>query len=200
MSDIRNLTSNTIGLNTKGGITADADGQISIHNEADTNALTIDVDGSTAWNVVDNAVHQYNGTNAQAFYLYKTRTDASNYERAGLVYNGTYDRWNLTTEEAGTGTDRGMTIIADVGSMSSIQPFLSHSASSRGGGVLQYAFRRTGAVFLNNYFRDDAGNSNWRQWPHPVPEPPYIGLRRKRPTLERFRHAQSIRRPVTLSP
>lgn len=55
-----------------------------------------------------NVIAQRNSTNAQAFRVYNTYTDASNYERAGL-------RWNTNVFElgsfaAGTGTLRGMMV------------------------------------------------------------------------------------------
>lgn len=49
-------------------------------------------------------VDQYNDTNAQAFYLYNTRTDASNYENVALEFVGNIAR--LNTRGAGTGSAR----------------------------------------------------------------------------------------------
>ena len=55
-----------------------------------------------------NTLAQRNGTASQAFNLYKTWTDASNYERLALAYNG--DHYWIKTEEAGTGVSRHMYI------------------------------------------------------------------------------------------
>jgi hypothetical protein len=57
-----------------------------------------------------NALAQRNGVNAQAFRVYNTFTDASNYERGVL-------RWNtnilqIGTEAAGTGTVRSVQVVA----------------------------------------------------------------------------------------
>ncbi len=54
-----------------------------------------------------NAVEQYNGTNVQTFNVYGTRTDASNYERAGLAYVTADGYYELQTQQAGTGAQRG---------------------------------------------------------------------------------------------
>lgn len=57
-----------------------------------------------------NTLAQRNGTNAQAFNIYNTYTDASNYERA-------YIRWSanqllMGTEAAGTGSSRNIAIVS----------------------------------------------------------------------------------------
>jgi hypothetical protein len=54
-----------------------------------------------------NNVEQYNGTNVQTFNVYGTRTDASNYERAGLAYVSGDGYFELQTQQAGTGSQRG---------------------------------------------------------------------------------------------
>lgn len=48
-------------------------------------------------------IGQYSGTQAQVFRIYRTRTDASNYERQGLQSGAGYFEW--VAETAGTGTD-----------------------------------------------------------------------------------------------
>jgi hypothetical protein len=53
-------------------------------------------------------VEQYNGTNVQTFNVYGTRTDASNYERAGLAYVSADGYYELQTQQAGTGSQRGI--------------------------------------------------------------------------------------------
>jgi hypothetical protein len=49
------------------------------------------------------------GTNAQAFKLYRTYTDASNYERLGLLATNT-TRYTITSENAGTGSARSLEV------------------------------------------------------------------------------------------
>lgn len=51
-----------------------------------------------------------NSTNPQAFYLYNTFTDSSNYERARLGWSANI--FEIKTENAGTGSFRAMTIVA----------------------------------------------------------------------------------------
>ena len=53
-----------------------------------------------------NILAQRNGVNAQAFRLYNTYTDASNYERFDLLWNG--NEFFIRTIQTGTGTPRSM--------------------------------------------------------------------------------------------
>jgi hypothetical protein len=62
------------------------------------------------FNIDANTLEEYNGTNPQTFNVYGTRTDASNYERAGLTYDATNSYYVLDVEKAGTGTQRGFAI------------------------------------------------------------------------------------------
>lgn len=57
-----------------------------------------------------NTLAQRNGTNAQAFRLYNTYTDASNYERLNIGWSGNI--LFMQTANAGTGTARGLAINA----------------------------------------------------------------------------------------
>lgn len=50
-----------------------------------------------------------NSTNAQAFKLYRTFTDASNYERLGFLATNT-TRYTITSENAGTGSARSLEV------------------------------------------------------------------------------------------
>lgn len=52
---------------------------------------------------------QRNGVNAQTFRVYRTFTDASNYERISLSFNGT--AMQLASEAAGTGTIRSLDLV-----------------------------------------------------------------------------------------
>jgi hypothetical protein len=58
-----------------------------------------------------NTLAQRNGANAQAFRVYKTYTDASNYERLNLTYNTPGGDWQITTTFAGTGATRGLSFV-----------------------------------------------------------------------------------------
>jgi hypothetical protein len=60
-----------------------------------------------------NVLAQRNGTNAQAFRLYNTFTDASNYERVVLGLDGT--NFLLRSESAGTGTARELRLDGQAG-------------------------------------------------------------------------------------
>ena len=62
------------------------------------------------FNTDANTLEEYNGTNPQTLNVYGTRTDASNYERAGLTYDASNAYYVLDVEKAGTGTQRGFAI------------------------------------------------------------------------------------------
>lgn len=65
--------------------------------------------GAAPLNVTNsNTVEQYNGTNVQTFNVYGTRTDSSNYERAGLAYVSADGYYELQSQQAGTGSQRGI--------------------------------------------------------------------------------------------
>jgi hypothetical protein len=57
-----------------------------------------------------NILAQRNGVNAQAFRVYNTYTDASNYERANMEWNT--NRFRIFTDKAGTGASRSIDIIS----------------------------------------------------------------------------------------
>lgn len=56
-----------------------------------------------------NALAQRNSTNAQTFRIYRTYTDASNYERLGFLTTNT-TRYTITSQNAGTGSARSLEI------------------------------------------------------------------------------------------
>ena len=73
-----------------------------------------------------NTVEQYNGTTAQAWRLYNTYTDASNYERLGVSWASSV--LSINTQAAGTGTQRALVLqgaggIAGVGMTRAPVPF-----------------------------------------------------------------------------
>jgi len=56
-----------------------------------------------------NIIAQRNSTNAQTFRLYRTYTDASNYERLGFLTTNT-TRYTITSQNAGTGSARSLEV------------------------------------------------------------------------------------------
>lgn len=56
-----------------------------------------------------NILAQRNSTNAQTFRLYRTYTDASNYERLGFLTTNT-TRYTITSQNAGTGSARSLEV------------------------------------------------------------------------------------------
>ena len=56
-----------------------------------------------------NTLAQRNSTNAQTFRIYRTYTDASNYERLGFLTTNT-TRYTITSQNAGTGSARSLEI------------------------------------------------------------------------------------------
>jgi len=55
----------------------------------------------------NNLIEQRNSTNAQTYLLYRTYTDASNYERLGILSTNT-TRYTITSQNAGTGSARSL--------------------------------------------------------------------------------------------
>lgn len=75
------------------------------------NNLGIVVGGATTWDFAANTLAQRNGTTAQAFNLYNTYTDASNYERLELQWGLAANIATILTGAAGTGSyDRELKI------------------------------------------------------------------------------------------
>ncbi len=65
-----------------------------------------------------NTLAQRNGVNAQAFNLYNTYTDASNYERGFMSWSHTANRLVVGTGALGTGTNRAVQLGAGNGFVS----------------------------------------------------------------------------------
>jgi hypothetical protein len=61
-----------------------------------------------------NTIEQYNGTNGQAYNLYNTFTNSSNYERLSMYWSG--NTINLQTQQAGTGVSRNLVLGTSAGS------------------------------------------------------------------------------------
>mgnify|MGYP000877930645 CR=1 FL=1 len=60
---------------------------------------------------------QREGTTAQTFRVYKTYTDASNYERLSIGYNSGFGSWDITPQYAGTGAAQHLVVTANGGNL-----------------------------------------------------------------------------------
>src|SRR5437763_2246183 len=80
-----------------------------------------------------NTLEEYNGTNPQILRVYGTRTDASNYERIGLKWDNADGYFALASENAGTGTQRGIAFLIGstvrwaLDTASTLKPFTDNS-------------------------------------------------------------------------
>jgi len=74
----------------------------------DNNGQAVQLGLTNVFNSNANTLEEYNGTSAQTFNLYGTRTDASNYERLRLGYDSTDAYFFVGADAAGTGTQRGL--------------------------------------------------------------------------------------------
>lgn len=96
-------------LSVAGSIQTPAGGGGGLNLANDTGTLTIGASYDTKLTRDAAGVFaQRNGVNAQAFRIYNTYTNASNYERLSLGWSG--NRFTMDTGEAGTGAARGITI------------------------------------------------------------------------------------------
>jgi hypothetical protein len=91
-----------------------------------------------------NILAQRNTTNAQTFRVYKTHTDASNYERATLDWNTTANVCYLRNEAAGTGTARLMIYRSGATTVAGLP-----SASTAGSGARAFVTDATVTTFLS---------------------------------------------------
>ena len=62
--------------------------------------------------LTSNVLEQRNGVNAQTFRIYNTYTDASNYERIGIYYDGSGTN-RIWMERSGTGSARNLSLGGD---------------------------------------------------------------------------------------
>lgn len=113
---------------SKSGLATSAAGYVAgVKVQIDTGlpGLSMALEGSVAWsstanyfNTKDlillrdaaNTLAQRNAANAQAFRLYNTYTDASNYERA--VFGWSANTLNISMESAGTGSPRNIRMVS----------------------------------------------------------------------------------------
>jgi len=108
-------------------------------------AIAFNVTGNPYTRVLNNEVYlrapatdtlaMYNGTTAQAFHIYNTYTDASNYERAVFDWQTTANTLRIGTEALGTGTVRPVELIGAgttiLGDASTDVPLTIKGASSQ---------------------------------------------------------------------
>jgi hypothetical protein len=111
-----------------------------------TNALTM-----LALTPASNTTEIINGVNAQAFNIYNTYTDASNYERGFMKWNSNV--LQIGTEAAGTGTSRALKLSSS--SVSGITIDANGNGIYFGGPLIPYGTRDVGhlsAPFRNIIF------------------------------------------------
>ena len=90
---------------------------------------------------------QRNGTSTQTFRLYKTYTDASNYERGGLTWNSIANALVLEPQKAGTGASREMWIRGVGGSYARFKT--DNQIDVSGGGSVNVVFKNSTTEFLD---------------------------------------------------
>jgi hypothetical protein len=78
-----------------------------------------------------NTLAQRNGTNAQAYRLYNTHTDASNYERGFLQWNSNV--LEIGSEGAGTGSEQPVRITAATLKLPNLPTYADNTAATSGG-------------------------------------------------------------------
>ncbi len=99
----------------------------------DNNGQAVQLGLTNVFNADANTLEEYNGTNPQTLRVYGTRTDASNYERFGLKWDNTDGYFTIASENAGTGSQRGIgfligsTVRWAIDISSSLKPFTDNS-------------------------------------------------------------------------
>ena len=99
----------------------------------DNNGQAVQLGLTNVFNADANTLEEYNGTNPQVLRVYGTRTDASNYERFGLKWDNTDGYFTLASENAGTGSQRGIgfwigsTVRWAIDTSSNLKPFADNS-------------------------------------------------------------------------
>lgn len=132
------LTDELYGVDDPGG--TPVSGKVTLTSlrdllQANITALTIDsqvtLDSDAA-----NTLALRNSTNAQAFNVYNTYTDASNYERGFLRWNANV--FEISVEKGGTGSNRSMAISNTNGNLSISQGGLAILNCGGSTGTLNY--------------------------------------------------------------
>lgn len=99
----------------------------------DNNGQAVQLGLTNVFNADVNTVEEYNGTNPQALRVYGTRTDAADYERIGLKWDNADGYFTLASENAGTGSQRGIgfwigsTVRWALDTSSTLKPFADNS-------------------------------------------------------------------------
>lgn len=107
MPDISDLaTSDVVGFTGRGGIASVADGEITVQNDAGTNAFTIDVNGSAELQVVDNEIGVPAGDSLSVYNV--GGPGEANYERLRVWWDSNVAY--VTTQAGGTGTARQLEV------------------------------------------------------------------------------------------
>lgn len=108
-----------------------------------------------------NTVDLYNSTNVQTVNLYATRTDASNYER--LAFSFASNHFKITTEAAGTGGNRYLTLKADANIIINGGSAGGRSISLLSAGTGIWYFASTGHLIPETTATYDIGASGGNQ-------------------------------------
>ena len=74
----------------------------------DNNGQVVQLGLMNVFNSDANTLEEYDGTNPQTFNVYGTRADAADYERMRLGYDTTDGYFFLSSDAAGSGTQRGL--------------------------------------------------------------------------------------------
>lgn len=108
MPDTRNIndlpSGQAVGQGSGTQQTFPADGALQVANNAGTSYFQLVAEAA-------NTIAVRNGTNAQSLHVYRTYTDASNYERLKIGVNGS--NFRVAAEKAGTGFARNLEFVAD---------------------------------------------------------------------------------------
>lgn len=110
MPDISDLaTSDVVGFTGRGGIASVADGEITVQNDAGTNAFVIDVNGSAELQVVDNEIGLPAG---DSFSVYNVGGPGdTNYERLRMYWGSNLA--TIASEYGGTGSNRTLSFVVN---------------------------------------------------------------------------------------
>ena len=99
---LRTRTSSGVGCNFDGVVGIATTLQFGVSTGSGAGDIVLQRDAA-------NILAQQNSTNAQTFRLYRTYTDASNYERLGFLTTNT-TRYTITSQNAGTGSARSLEV------------------------------------------------------------------------------------------
>ena len=121
LMDLQVGGSSILSLRKNGALTLASTGSFIVNSGgSQLRGIQIGADGITSytattpsyWFFVNSGIiEQRNGTNAQSYRLYRTYTDASNYERLGILSTNT-TRYTITSQNAGTGSARSLELSA----------------------------------------------------------------------------------------